>query len=776
MEKIKVHIDTLNYDQKPKEDIGRIKQRVQSKENIKEVDIDTLIKYITTGFTISPGIMIGGCKSINWTEQTLFMVDIDNNNQGLPILSINDAITICNAKNIKPTFVYKTFSNTDQKPKYRLCFITNTPIKDTHIRKIIIETLISLFKQSDQTGKNADRIFFGSNQEALIINLNNRITIEQIINYHERISIELQQNTNTELDTLKQHFDFFSYLKNRNGTPKINNPKYAQFEYCELCGHKNDLTYYHETKTFMCFSSSVNKGGSIIDYIKILNNCTTAEAIEHFKYEILQLPKKTNTTIKENKIITNKFAELNITENYTIDDKGISKLFADTYKTSLRFNTTCNEWFYYNGKVWSEDKKGMVAEQKAEEFVDNLLIYTNKIDSEAYKQDLLKYCHKLGNYKNRQNLINDSKNVHYIMYKDLDKNDDLINCQNGTLNLETLEFKAHDANDLITKITNVIYDITKKPILFSKFISEVFENNNDKIDYLQQLLGYSLTTNTTYEECYILLGTSTRNGKSTLVETISYMLGNNNGYAMNIMPETLAIKFNKDSRTASGDIARLKDCRLLTTSEPPKNMLIDNAFLKNITGRDRITARHLHQDEIEFVPKFKLFINTNHLPYITDMTLFDSGRINVITFNRHFNENEQDRTLKDKLREDEEISGIFNWCLEGLKKIKSEGIQKPQCIKDDTAQYKKQSDIIGEYVEERLIKNNHSTKLKDVYEDYKIWCEKSGNTYELKSSFIQNIKERNLFTERATINGKTEKNVISGYSNKKETLINNICE
>ncbi len=776
MIEIKLHIDSVGYLEKPKDDIAKIKPRLQSENNICEISIEKLPELICKGYSISPGIMQGGCKSINWQEQTLFMVDIDNNKDSA-LLTPNEAIKICEEHNLKPVFYYYTFSHSDKKPKFRLCFITDTVITDDSTRSLIIETLNEIFEQSDKSTKNADRIFYGTNKNYEIIDYKNRITIDNIIKFNEKLCINHNKDiSDNSLRKLIENFDFYNFLKERNGNPTINNEKYARFHICELCGHKDDLVYYYETKSFMCFSDSLHKGGTIIDYIKILNNCTLKEAIEYFKYKLLQLPKTDKTNLKENELITKKLSNLNIVENYTIDDKGISKLFADTYKEYIRFNTTSNEWYFYNGKVWLEDKKGMVAEQKAEEFVDNLTIYANRINTDAYKDKLLKYCNKLGNYKNRQNLINDSKNVHYIMYKDLDSNDNLINCQNGTLNLKTFEFKKHNPNDLLSKITNVVYDTSKKPILFMKFINEIFENNEEKINYVQSLLGYSLTTNTLYEECYIFLGTTTRNGKSTLVETIAYMLGNSDGYAINIMPETLAIKFNKDSRTASSDIARLNNCRFLTTSEPSKNMLIDNAFLKSITGRDRITARHLHQEEIEFIPKFKLFINTNHLPYITDITLFNSGRINVITFNRHFNDDEQDKLLKDKLKTQDELSGIFNWCIDGLKAFMTDGIVKPQCVLDDNMQYEKQSDMIGEYIEDRLVNSSKSLKLKDVYEDYKKWCERNGNVYEFKTSFKQNLKDRKMFAERGTINGKTERNVIIGYSFKTNILINDICE
>ena len=88
---------------------------------------------------------------------------------------------------------------------------------------------------------------------------------------------------------------------------------------------------------------------------------------------------------------------------------------------------------------------------------------------------------------------------------------------------------------------------------------------------------------------------------------------------------------------AGGHPRRLPGCRFrfVNISEPEKKITLDAALTKRLTGNDTITARYLHENSFEFRPNFKVFINTNHLPNITDLTLFESGRIKIIPFNRH---------------------------------------------------------------------------------------------------------------------------------------------
>lgn len=449
--------------------------------------------------------------------------------------------------------------------------------------------------------------------------------------------------------------------------------------------------------------------------------------------------------------------------SYTLNDKGNGELFADIFKDRCRYNTTAKEWYVYNGKIWIEDTGAMATSRCAKNLYDALVIYSTTIKTDTIKEAYQKHVIKLGQLKFRKVMIEDAKDKYYITNKDLDRYLFLFNCQNGVIDLKTFKFINHSPYLLLSKISNVIYDPKVKSTSFEKFISDIMENKIDKIEYLQKLLGYSITGETSEESCYLFYGSTTRNGKSTLVETYSHMLGNSSGYALNMEPETLAQKHNKDSRQASGDIARLNGCRFVNAAEPPKRMIFDTALLKTLIGRDTMTARHLHQREFEFIPCFKLIINTNYLPIINDDTLFTSGRLVVITFDRHFNPEEQDKKLKDKLKQQENISGMFNWCLDGLKKFYMDGLKQPKSIIDATEEYRSSSDKIGNFILECLEVSDRNTKAKDIYDIYQKWCQSNGYGFENKSNFFSELNTKGLLSRTGTVNGMTYSNVVKGY-------------
>ena len=104
-------------------------------------------------------------------------------------------------------------------------------------------------------------------------------------------------------------------------------------------------------------------------------------------------------------------------------------------------------------------------------------------------------------------------------------------------------------------------------------------------------------------------------------------------------------------------------------------MLFDSSLVKTLTGRDTVSARFLHENEFQFKPKFKLILNSNYLPVISDKTVFSSNRVKVVPFERHFTEKEQNKHLKEQLQQ--EIDGILNWCIQGLSLYRKEGLEPP---------------------------------------------------------------------------------------------------
>ncbi len=167
-EKFLIQYDRKIRKQKPHGSIiGQIKKCVQSSKP-KFVTLKYLKYVIENGVTFSPGILEGGLKAENWVRQQLFCVDIDNDEDNIPVMTVDDAMQVCIKHGIKPILFYYSFSHTLEKPKFRLIFAMDEIITNSLKRAFIAETLVSLFPQADKSCINADRIFFGTDKEVKI--------------------------------------------------------------------------------------------------------------------------------------------------------------------------------------------------------------------------------------------------------------------------------------------------------------------------------------------------------------------------------------------------------------------------------------------------------------------------------------------------------------------------------------------------------------------------------------------------------------------------------
>ena len=292
---IKLHVDEKAFEEKPSgKEIGGIKKRLQGKSAPLRMSIEALTRKIGTGHSISPAVM-RGTAAADWQEQQLFMVDIDNEREDISNLTPKQALAVCAEFGVPPVFYYCTFSYTKEKPKFRLAFLMDEVIKEDYRRQIIMDTLISLFPQSDKACANADRIFYGTDKTVKFCDENARISFEDILRLYTpptpppTSAKSIQTGSSDDnLEELKRNFDLLRYMEERNGQCH-SSAKWVIFKNCEICGHKDDLAYNRDTNSWYCFSSNGGVGGSVIDYLMYAEDLTVRQAIDKFKYELCGL-------------------------------------------------------------------------------------------------------------------------------------------------------------------------------------------------------------------------------------------------------------------------------------------------------------------------------------------------------------------------------------------------------------------------------------------------------------------------------------------------------
>jgi putative DNA primase/helicase len=424
-------------------------------------------------------------------------------------------------------------------------------------------------------------------------------------------------------------------------------------------------------------------------------------------------------------------------EDYPHNDIGIAQLFYDIHSCCIRFVIESKCWYVYNGKRWQKDEGSYQVMEMFKAFVTAFQSYA-KVNYLPNEQ-LIKYANSLAGCKRRKELLSDAKSIDPISLSEFDTDKHLFNCKNGTFNLKTFKLQSHNCDDYITKIANVKYDENAKSLRWERFISKIMCDDSATVMFLQKAMGYALSGSCELESFFVLYGNTTRNGKSTLTDTIGNIFGD---YARSIQPQTLA-KRSPDGSSASPDIARLKGARLVNMAEPQKGLELNIALIKQLTGGDKYTGRFLHENPFEFTPEFKIFINTNHLPRTADDTVFTSGRVKLIPFDRHFNASEQDNGLKDLFKKSVNKSAIFNWLIQGYWNLQKDGLSVPPRVADTIAAYRQESDLIGNFIADCAeMLNGAKIATSELYSVYVTWAKDNGYKQMSSKSFVGELRRR----------------------------------
>lgn len=433
--------------------------------------------------------------------------------------------------------------------------------------------------------------------------------------------------------------------------------------------------------------------------------------------------------------------------DYPWTDVGNAKKFADREYFDLLYCDLWGKWRVWDGRRWKQDDTMEVkrrAVHMVESMIDELKCFCESSDRRAYFNHIIR-----SQSDARINaLINLAKADERIaVTPDLfDQDPYKLNFLNGTLDLKTNAFNPHRREDRITKICNAYYDEAAECPKWQKCLDTWLKGNKEDILFLQKAIGYSLTGDTSEHVFFILFGTG-RNGKTTFIDTVRYVL---NDYSVSTPVETILQKRNAG---IPNDVARLKGARFVTASEADEGQKLAESLIKQMTGGDTISARFLYGEFFDYKPEFKLWLATNHKPLIkgTDRAIW--ARVRLIPFDVMIPEEQRDKELVNKLRC--EASGIANWMIKGYQLWKSEGhLKASENIIKATGEYKAEMDDLGNFLLDRCEQESrHMVYNKNLFAAYLDWCDAEGLKALSQKTFTLYMKERG-FMNRTTNKGK----------------------
>ena len=283
---------------------------------------------------------------------------------------------------------------------------------------------------------------------------------------------------------------------------------------------------------------------------------------------------------------------------------------------------------------------------------------------------------------------------------------------------------------------------------FDKFIKEVFGGDGELISWIQRAFGYSLTGSVQEQVLFICYGTGA-NGKSTLLETISKILGD---YSTNADFEMFLSNQKSDVRVMEA-VGELKGIRLALASEVDASKRFNESLVKRLTGGDTLRGTKLHMGAFQFEPQHKLWFLCNHIPFARDGSHGFWRRIKVIPFAQQFQGASLDSSLPDKLWAERE--GILAWMVRGAVTWSEElqntnattGLGSCKAIDQSIEEYRYDNDLSARFIEDCLVRENDSGSIgaRELYYAYqRWWSDNSDEDTPSEGIFSRRMEERGL--------------------------------
>ena len=315
---------------------------------------------------------------------------------------------------------------------------------------------------------------------------------------------------------------------------------------------------------------------------------------------------------------------------------------------------------------------------------------------------------------------------HSVKYTDLDQDENYINLKNGLLNINSWELEEHRPELLSTLQLDVEYRAgARRKESFDHYMKDLIRSPDgledpEKALVIQEYFGMLLSNIPMYnlKKILFLVSFIGNTGKSTLLRLIDTMLGEDH---------TAAIDLRELDGTKSSNrftLGSMRGRRLIECGDQSSAVINDSSMFKQLTGGDKVKIEEKGVQQEYFRFTGGVVIASNQIPIFRD----DYGnhlyeRIQIIPLQHTILK--KDTTLEKKMQR--EKSAIFNWFMEGLKRVRSNDYKLTECqsAAEFIQEYRTEGDSLYRYLTETYditLNARDVVSKKEFDAAYHVWC------------------------------------------------------
>lgn len=313
--------------------------------------------------------------------------------------------------------------------------------------------------------------------------------------------------------------------------------------------------------------------------------------------------------------------------------------------------------------------------------------------------------------------------------------------KNGLFNVYKQELEPFDKGFILTNKIDFDYNENAYSEIADNTLKDLSCENEKIRMLLEELIGYTLYRRNYFKKAFILIGDK-NNGKSTFLDLLSFVLGNEN-------ISSLSLKELNDRFKTSLLFHKLANIG----DDIDDDLIYDSSTFKKIVSGDRIVVERKNEQPFEFTPYAKLIFSANDLPKIKDKTGAVISRLILIPFNADFTEN-RNPFLRYELQSKESAEYIIKIGVNGLLRlIKNQCFTLPNEVEKAINKYKIENNPVLDFCNSKTAYEITGKPVKNVYEEF---CELYQNSNVSNIEFSRQIKKYlNVDVRVAKISGKS---------------------